>query len=68
VGDTCTYADLSFVTWAYLGYGLLKQLNKSEEIEKYEKYTAWMKSLESRETVKKVLDSIAKGRAEHGLP
>ncbi|ETS77987.1 hypothetical protein PFICI_10049 [Pestalotiopsis fici W106-1] len=68
VGDKCTYADLAFVTWAHLGYGLLKQLNKLDQIEKYEKYAAWIKSLESRETVKKVLDSIAKGRAEHGLP
>lgn len=68
VGGKCTYADLAFVTWASLGHGLLKQLNKLEEIARYEKYAMWIEALERRDTVKKVLDLVAKGRAEHGLP
>lgn len=68
VGGKCTYADLAFVTWASLGYGLLKQLNRLEEIAKYDKYAGWIEALERRETVKKVLDLVADGRAEHGLP
>ncbi|KAH8196703.1 hypothetical protein TruAng_009132 [Truncatella angustata] len=69
VGDKCTYADIAFVTWAAVGQGILKQLNKAEGLEKkYTKYTAWIKVLESRKAVKGVLELMAKGRAEHGLP
>ncbi|KIX94986.1 uncharacterized protein Z520_09296 [Fonsecaea multimorphosa CBS 102226] len=28
VGDKCTYADLSFVTWAFLAMGLLRELGQ----------------------------------------
>jgi glutathione S-transferase len=68
VGDKCTYADLSFITWATIGEGLLYELNRADSLEeKYPKYTAWLKSLKGREKVAKCLDLIAEGRAAHGL-
>lgn len=69
VGDKCTYADLSFVTWASVGEGVLKQLDKFRTFEeRYPLYTAWMQSLGEREDVKKIRAAQAKGRADHGLP
>ncbi|KAJ5112866.1 glutathione S-transferase [Penicillium angulare] len=68
VGDKCTYADLSFVTWASIGEGLLHELNRADGLEeKYPRYTAWLASLKKREKVAKCLDLIAEGRAAHGL-
>lgn len=69
VGDKCTYADLAFVTWSAIGEGLLKQLGKYEGFEeKFPKYIAWLKRIQEREDVKKILARMAQGRADHGLP
>ena len=68
VGDKCTYADLSFVTWAKTGEGLLAQLGRSGELEKFADYKAWMGRLEEREVVKEALARIAEVRKAHGLP
>lgn len=68
VGDKCTYADIAFVTWASVGYGLLKELGKTETFEKdYPKYNEWIANLEAKESVKKIRDLMNKGRIEHGL-
>jgi len=69
VGDKCTYADLSFVTWASVGEGLLGELHKIEGFgERFPGYTQWLKTMEQRESVSKIRDRMARGRAEHGLP
>jgi glutathione S-transferase len=70
VGNKCTYADLSFVTWAHIGEGLLKQLGEEEHarLDKYPHYRAWMARMEEREVVKSAMARIAKGRAAHSLP
>lgn len=68
VGAKMTYADLSFVTWASVGEGLLKELGKLERFDgKFPNYTEWLKKMEGREAVKKIKDRMARGRAEHGL-
>lgn len=68
VGDKCTYADLSFVTWASVGEGLLREVGKFEGLaEKSPRYTAWLERLHGMEGVEKVQGLMAKGRAEHGL-
>ncbi|KAL4946471.1 hypothetical protein BDV06DRAFT_218398 [Aspergillus oleicola] len=68
VGDKCTYADLSFVTWAGVGEGLLRELNKADKLdEKYPKYSAWLKAMRGREKAAKCEKSIAEARAAHGL-
>ncbi len=68
VGDKCTIADLSFVTWSHVAKGLVKQLEMSEKMTEYPRYTAWLEAMEARPTVRKCLDNIIAGRAEHGLP
>ncbi|KAM0262594.1 hypothetical protein ACHAQJ_001639 [Trichoderma viride] len=68
VGNKLTYADLSFVTWASVGKGLLEELNRGSALaERYPKYMEWIKAMESRDAVKKIQDCMAKGRAENGL-
>lgn len=68
VGDKCTYADLSFITWADVGEGLLREMNKADKLaEDYPKYTAWLKSMKEREKVAKCVALIAESRAAHGL-
>jgi glutathione S-transferase len=68
VGDKCTFADLSFVTWNLVGEGLLKELGRVQDPGvKYPRYAAWMMTLYKREDVGKVREQMAKGRAEHGL-
>ena len=68
VGDKCTFADLSFVTWNLVGEGLLKELGKLQDLDvKYPNYAAWMDALCKRDDVGKIRDRMAKGRAEHGL-
>ncbi|KAH8891517.1 glutathione S-transferase [Thozetella sp. PMI_491] len=68
VGDKLTYADLSFVTWASTGEGLLKELSKADGLEeKYPRYTQWLATMEGRAGVKKIRDEMARGRAAHGL-
>ena len=68
VGEKCTFADLSFVTWNLVGEGLLKELGKLQDLDvKYSSYAAWMDALCKRDDVGKIRDRMAKGRAEHGL-
>lgn len=68
VGDKCTYAELSFVTWASVGYGLLKELGKTESFEKdYPRYNAWIAKMEEKDSVKKIRDLMQQGRIAHGL-
>ncbi|KAJ5798425.1 glutathione S-transferase [Penicillium pulvis] len=68
VGDKCTYADLSFITWAGVGEGLLHELNRADKLEEdHPKYTAWLKSMRGREKVAKCMALIAEGRAAHNL-
>ncbi|KAJ5134300.1 Ribosomal protein S15P [Penicillium atrosanguineum] len=68
VGDKCTYADLSFITWNGVGEGLLQELNKADKLEEdYPRYTAWMKSLKGREKVARCMALIAEARVAHGL-
>ena len=69
VGDKLTYADLSFVTWAGTGDGILKELGKAEGMdEKYPDYTRWMNAMRERPVAKRIQEEIAKGRAAHSLP
>ncbi|PON21930.1 URE2 [Trichoderma gamsii] len=67
VGNSLTYADLSFITWASVGKGLLKELGRDSEIDKYTAYAAWIQAMEKKDSVKKIQDNMAKGRAAHGL-
>ena len=68
VGNKCTYADLSFITWANVGKGLLAQLGNVKVLDNFPNYTRWMAAMEERDVVKKASEAIAKGRAAHGLP
>lgn len=68
VGDKCTYADLSFVTWAHVAKGLLMQLDKAEVLQQASNYSRWIAAMEERDSVKEVVRLIAKERAAHGLP
>lgn len=68
VGEKCTYADLSFRTWASVGKGLLRELGKLDGLaEQYPLYTAWLERMDGLEGVKRISAAMAKGRAEHGL-
>ncbi|GAB7332119.1 hypothetical protein MBLNU13_g03999t1 [Cladosporium sp. NU13] len=68
VGDKCTFADLSFVTWNLVGEGLLAELGKSGGLKrKYARYAAWMKRLEERDDVGRIKQRMLQGRVEHGL-
>lgn len=68
VGDKCTFADLSFVTWNSVGEGLLAELGRSEGVDvKFPRYAAWNKRMEERGEVRTVRERMAKGRAQHGL-
>ena len=64
VGNKCSYADLSFVTW----YNMIGFIDKSGELSKElaacKNYSAWMERLTSRPAVKKVLEQKAKKGAE----
>lgn len=68
VGDKCTYADLSFVTWANIGLGLMKQLGKEDAYDQFPNYKRWMASLQSRDAAKVIAEKVARGRAAAGLP
>ncbi|KAL9045513.1 MAG: hypothetical protein Q9214_001453 [Letrouitia sp. 1 TL-2023] len=68
VGGKCTYADLSFVTWSHLAKGLMAELGKSDVMEGFPHYTAWVEALESRKPVRDCLDEIIAARTAHGLP
>jgi glutathione S-transferase len=68
VGDKCTYADLSFVTWSHIAEGLFAQFGKSDIPDRYPRYSSWYRAMNERVSVKEAVASIAAGRAEHGLP
>ncbi|ETN42323.1 uncharacterized protein HMPREF1541_01477 [Cyphellophora europaea CBS 101466] len=68
VGDKCTYADLSFVTWAHVADGLFKQLGTAEVLDRSPNYVKWLDEMKSRPSVRECLEAITAGRAEHGLP
>jgi glutathione S-transferase len=69
VGDRCTYADISFVTWAATGEGLLRGLQKDAGlVEKYPHYSAWFATLKERPAIARALQEIAAQRKAHGLP
>ena len=67
VGDKCTYADLSFVTWANVAEGLLAQLSRSAILDKYPNYKRWMAAMGARDVVKRVNERVAAGRAANNL-
>lgn len=67
VGSKCTYADLSFRTWAAVGEGLLAEVGRSEEIGQFENYRKWIERVDEREEVKGALEGMARGRRENGL-
>lgn len=53
VGNKCTYADLSFVTWNDMIGWILKG-QKLESEGQYKDYDRWMKNLGERPAVQKV--------------
>jgi glutathione S-transferase len=68
VGAKCTYADLSFRTWAAVGEGLLREVGRFDGIEqKYPLYTGWLKAMDKFEGVKKIQHEMTEGRKAHGL-
>lgn len=68
VGDKMTYADLSFVTWAWIGDGLMKELGKPALVNSFPEYGKWMQRMEEGEVVKNMKIRMARARAEHDLP
>lgn len=68
VGDKVTYADLAFLTWSSVAEGLLKQLGRWDRFEaRFATYSAWLGAMRSMESVKKVEEQIARGRAANGM-
>ena len=63
VGDKCTYADLSFVTWATLAPFAIGSQHKIEW-EKYPNYNKWLERLTSRPAVKKVMEDKQKAMSK----
>lgn len=58
VGDKCTYADLSFITW----FVLLPMLLQGQDVDlakEYPHWHSWMERLQARPAVKKVLQEKA---------
>jgi len=62
VGDKCTYADLSFVTWA--AFAPVAAGPHKIDWEAYPNYKAWLDRLNSRPAVKKVLEDKQKAGAK----
>jgi len=61
VGNKCTYADLSFVTWNNIVTVLGTHIN----VDDYPNYKAWHNRLLARPAVKKTLEVQAKAMAKH---
>jgi len=59
VGDKCTYADLSFITWAVLAPFALGE-HKVHFEKEHPDYHAWMERLMARPTVRMVLQDKQK--------
>lgn len=56
VGDKCTYADLSFVTWDMMIEWIVGDEAKEMDIHgKYPLWSKWNKSLLARDSVKKIM-------------
>jgi glutathione S-transferase len=68
VGEKCTYADLSFVTWSHVAKGMVYELGKEDMLKNYPRYTAWFERMVSRQPVLDCLKEIVAGRVAHGLP
>lgn len=62
VGDKCTYADLSFVTWASIAPFAAGPVKIDWEA--YPNYKAWLDRLTSRPAVKKVFEDKEKANAK----
>jgi glutathione S-transferase len=58
VGDKCTYADLSFVTWASAAPFLFGE-DKVDVAGKYPNYNSWMETMMARPAVKAALEEKA---------
>ena len=68
VGNRCTYADLSFVTWAVIGEGLLAEFGQLDDVvERNQQYARWIHALIRRPAVSKALKEITENRKAHGL-
>ena len=59
VGDKCTFADLSFVTWANIG----GKMDGGKSAGKYPAYDAWLAKLNDRPSVKKAYADQEKAKA-----
>ncbi|GAB7339910.1 hypothetical protein MBLNU457_6436t1 [Dothideomycetes sp. NU457] len=69
VGDKLTYADLSFLTWAHTGEGVLKQIGRFDEVkDDYPLYTSWLSRISAYPAIAKALEEIGEQRKAHGLP
>jgi glutathione S-transferase len=60
VGDKCTYADLSFVTWAENGAFFA---GDKIDLTKYKNFSAWLQRLKERESVKSAFADKAEAMA-----
>lgn len=64
VGDKCTYADLSFLSWTWVQSFILQDTKVDTEKE-YPNYHAWIERLMARPAPKKVLEAKQKAMAEN---
>ena len=55
VGGKCSYADLSFISWA-MGLPYIFKTDGVEWVKEYPAYNAWMERLMARPAVKKVAE------------
>lgn len=62
VGDKCTYADLSFVTWSTIAAYVIG--SHKIDWDAYPNYKAWLDRLTSRPAVKKVLEDKQKAMSQ----
>jgi len=62
VGDKCTYADLSFVTWASIAPFAVGPVKIDWEA--YPNYKKWLERLTARPAVKKVMEDKQKANAK----
>lgn len=57
VGDKCTYADISFVSWDYRLQTVVQgELDPSELEKKYPNYMRWHKACIARKAIQEVLE------------
>jgi len=64
VGDKCTYADLSFLSWTWMQSFILQD-DKVDTEKEYPNYHAWIERLMARPAVKKVAEDKQKAMAKH---